>query len=83
LADHLEIIKLINDNLTPQHLGIIMVLIGTFFLAISTKTMDQDQPGLQIRRKDGKKIPANQTYIDKSLFYIGLAFVALGAILQW
>ena len=77
------ITKLIDENLTRQHVCIIIVLIGTVFLALSTKPIEQDGISFQTLSKDGKIITPNQTYIDKSLFYIGLEFIFLGSLLQW
>jgi len=78
----MEIMNLIDDNLTRQHLGIIMVLIGTIILGFSTKTKAQKGIALQVLEEDGKIMKPNQTYIDKDLFLLGFLFISLCSFLH-
>jgi hypothetical protein len=71
-----------------QHIGIILTIIGTVCLAFSVKTETQYtadkfmEDCLERARKDGKFVPT-YTYIDKKVFYIGLACVGIGSLMQW
>jgi hypothetical protein len=69
-------------------IGISLTIVGTFLLAISVKSETQYtgdkymEDIVERSRKDGGFIPT-YTYINKKLFRIGLACIAVGAILQW
>jgi hypothetical protein len=73
--------------ITMQHLGIILTVIGTGFLAFSVRISRQYQGELSKvsdrLKKDHNLIEPTETSIVRSLFWIGLGFVALGSALQW
>jgi hypothetical protein len=73
---------------TRHHIGIILTIIGTVCLAFSVKSETQYsgdklmEDCAERARKDGGFVPT-YTYIDKKLFYAGLAFVGIGSVMQW
>jgi uncharacterized membrane protein len=73
---------------TLSHMGIILIFIGTVILACSVKSQTQYDGNEHmmdcVRRhiKDGGVVPT-YTYIDKKLYYIGLACIGIGSLLQW
>jgi hypothetical protein len=72
---------------TNHHIGIILTVIGTGFLAFSVRITRQYQ-GEMSKIADKLKrgasfIEFTETTINRSLFWIGLGFVALGSALQW
>lgn len=73
---------------TYQHIAIILTIIGTVCLAFSVKTETQYtsdklmEDCVERARKDGKFV-STYTYIDRKIFYIGLACVAMGSLMQW
>jgi hypothetical protein len=80
--------------LDRKHIGIILVIIGTFFMGWSVKTKQSYDKGLRNsirdenrqRRKNGiddDVIMVTETWIDRKQFYGGLVLVAAGSLLQW
>lgn len=74
--------------ITMQHLGIILTVIGTGFLAFSVRITRQYQGEMakdvdRIKMDHPELIEFTQTHIVRKLFWIGLVFVALGSTLQW
>ena len=73
---------------TSQHIGIIITIIGTAYLAFSVKTETQYtgdksmEDCVERARKDGKFVPT-YTFIEKKMFYIGLTCVGIGSLMQW
>jgi len=72
-----------------KHVGIILVVIGTILLAFSLKIIhgyDTKHPVMKESHKIAKEsgyVWPSETYINKWLFWAGLACVALGSLLQW
>ena len=71
--------------ITRQHIGIILTIIGTGFLAFSVRVTRQYQGEMakEVARFKKDSIELTQTSINRSLFWIGLGLVALGSALQW
>ena len=81
--------------MTFQHVGILIVILGTICLAFAVKI--ENKYTLSARSKKDKKKWKNIVkraeddsyfeptivFIDKMLFRIGLACVALGSLFQW
>jgi hypothetical protein len=72
-----------------RHWGILLIILGTGFLAFSVKTRtkyDNDQQLKEALRRSEKYdswVEPNKTWIDKRLFWTGLICVAVGSLLQW
>jgi len=71
--------------ITRQHLGIILTIIGTVFLAFSVRVTRQYKREMakKVDRLKKDDIEPTETSIILSLFWIGLGLVALGSALQW
>jgi hypothetical protein len=75
--------------LTPQHLGILLTIAGTAFLAFSVQVRRQIGDGSPLRavydqkKREGNLMEITETNISRGLFWMGLACVAVGALLQW
>ena len=76
--------------ITPQRVGIIFTIIGTFFLAYSLKKPKTKYSGdplmeraVEISRKEDGHVEPTENLINKKLFCAGLGCVALGSLLQW
>jgi len=59
------------------HIGIVLTIIGTIFLALSVKVESPHEGDFA-----GVSAPP-ETSIDRLLFWVGLIFIALGALCQW
>ena len=79
-----KMIKLIIDN--HQHIGLILVLIGTLCLAFSIKT--EEEPN-EMKRSFERSNPhlkfwySTRVTIIKPLFWIGIILVMIGTAFQW
>jgi len=69
--------------ISKQHLGILISLAGTFILAFSVKVKKQKGYGIQTIGDDDYVIAVNESMIDIKLFWVGLACLAIGSVLQW
>jgi len=71
-----------------QHIGIFVVIAGTVCLAFSVRTWTQYSGDkymediVERAEKNGAFVPT-KTFIDRKLFWLGLAFVAFGSLLNW
>lgn len=82
-------------HLTLAHVGILLVILGTAFLAYAVKV--ENKHTLSARSKEDKKQAEDivkrsedGTYyeptivrVDKILFRLGLVLVAIGSLMQW
>ena len=69
--------------LSLSRIGIILTVIGTVLLAYSVKITEPDGFVWMSNTKDGKDVTPTFTSIVLWRFYIGLALVAVGSLLQW
>jgi hypothetical protein len=79
---------MVPDYFTRQHIGIFVTIAGTVLLAFSVKIKSQysgDMAGVVDKLKGGNPdlIEPTETRIVRGLFWTGLAFVAIGTLLQW
>ena len=73
------------ELLSRQHLGLILVLVGTIFLAFSVQAKSQYNGKLLQELKKAYKnlfVPT-ETVIIRPRFWGGLALIAAGSMLQW
>jgi hypothetical protein len=71
-----------------RHWGILISILGTVLLAFSLKSENQyskHQNRIEIEKwaKSNDGFLPTYTRIDNRLFYIGLALIAIGSLLQW
>ena len=90
-----NIISIVVSLLTLTHVGILLVIVGTAFLAYAVKV--ENKYTLSARSKENKKrledivkrsedgsyYEPSIVRVDKIFFRLGLAFVALGSLMQW
>lgn len=74
-------------GITRQHLGLIIVILGTIALAFSVKTEEQhesDRKEAEKRNPHMEKLwsPVRVT-VRRYLFYGGLLAIAIGTLMQW
>lgn len=74
--------------ITRQQVGIIVVVVGTVFLAFSVRVKRQYHGKAAsdldaIKQKNPDLIEPTETYINRYLFWAGLVLVASGSALQW
>ncbi len=75
--------------MSRQHIGILLTVVGTIFLAISVKVIRQyygEEAKAVDRIKKDKKgmiIEPTEVKIIRSYFWLGLALVSFGSLLQW
>lgn len=74
--------------ITWQHLGIVFTIIGTVLLAFSVQVKRQYQGEMakevdRQKREDLKLLEPTETFISRGLFWAGLIFLSIGAVLQW
>jgi hypothetical protein len=73
---------------TLPHVGIVLTVIGTIFLALSVKVESSYEGDIAKVLDKAKKENPNlteptETSIDRLLFWVGLFFIAIGALCQW
>jgi hypothetical protein len=73
---------------TLPHIGIVLTIIGTIFLALSVKVESPYEGDfadvINNAKKENPDLSAPlQASIDRVLFWVGLIFIALGALCQW
>jgi len=78
-----------------RHGGILFVILGTIFLAFAVKIENKYTlsarskeskkywKNIVSRAEDGSHLEPTIVYIEKMLFNIGLACVAIGSLMQW
>jgi hypothetical protein len=78
-----------------RHGGILIVILGTICLAFAVKIQNKYTlsarsekekkywKNIVKRAEDGSHYEPTIVYIDKLLFHIGLACVAIGSLMQW
>ena len=76
------------DWLTRQHIGIIIVVVGTYVLARSVKVKrqycdDAARDVDRVKKQQPEVVELTETHISRPLFWWGLALVAIGSALQW
>ena len=76
------------DWITLHRVGIIIGVIGTVFLAFSVKVKPQYYGEAArvvdtLKKDDPNMIEPTETFINRIMFWIGLALVAIGSALQW
>ncbi len=76
------------DWVTREHLGIIILVVGTAFLAFSVKVKRQYHGDAarvvdELKKQKPDLVEITETYISRSMFWVGLALVAIGSALQW
>lgn len=75
-------------GITRVQAGIILVIIGTVFLAFSVKTKRQyvgeyGKAIEKLKKENTGLIEPTEAYIVRKYFWIGLFCIALGSLLQW
>lgn len=73
---------------TRQQIGLLFALAGTAALAFSVQPKRLYEGEMarvvdEAKKKDASLSEPTETYIVVRLFRLGLAFVALGTLLQW
>jgi len=70
-----------------RQIGIVLVVIGTIFLAFSVKVKRgyEDEPAKIVDNSKVEKglIEPTETSIVRGRFWIGLSLIGLGSLLQW
>jgi hypothetical protein len=71
-----------------RHLGIILTVLGTVFLAFSVRIIPQyggpiGEAVERARQRDPKLFTPTETRIIRPLFWAGLGLIGIGAALQW
>ena len=69
-----------------HHIGIVLTIFGTAFLAFSVKVKRQyvgEMAKIVDKLKDGDTIEPTETSISRWQFWTGLALIAVGSLLQW
>ncbi len=74
-------------EISLRQIGIVLVVIGTIFLAFSVKVKRgyEGEPAKVVDNSKEEKglIETTETSIDRGRFWIGLSLIALGSSLQW
>jgi hypothetical protein len=76
-------------GLTRQHVGILLTIAGTAFLAFSVNVKRQYGDKGPLReavdraKREGNLMELTETSISVRLFWTGLLCVAVGTLLQW
>jgi hypothetical protein len=75
-------------TISMEHIGIILTVLGTVLVAFSVRVKRQYNKEVRKLVDEAKTrhpdlIEPTETYIVRSLFWIGLILVALGSALQW
>ena len=76
------------NYITGQHLGIILVVMGTTLLAFSVKVKrlysgDIERTIDDLKKQTPELLEPTETYVSRPLFWSGLLLVAFGSVLQW
>jgi hypothetical protein len=81
--------------MTFRHIGILLIIIGTFFLAFAVRIENKYTLSARNKRdkkywedivkraQDGSFYEPTIVFINKFLFYLGLVCIAVGSLLQW
>jgi hypothetical protein len=74
--------------ISREHIGIILTILGTVLVAFSVRIKRQYDKELRKVADEAKTrhpdlVEPTETYIVRSLFWIGLILVAVGSALQW
>lgn len=75
-----------SEWVTRQHLGLLLTVAGTVWLAFSVSVRHQyvgDMRSVAEKSKGSQLIEPTEARISPMRFWVGLLFVAIGALLQW
>lgn len=84
-----------NTQMTIEHVGILLAVLGTVLLAFAVKIENKHTLSAQNKKEkeaarklvadaeDGTYLEPSIVLIDKMLFRFGLACVAIGSLMQW
>jgi predicted thioredoxin/glutaredoxin len=79
---------MVPDLLTRQHIGILLTIAGTVLLAFSVKVKRQYSGKMarvadKLKEREPALVELTETNIVRSMFWAGLASVAIGTLLEW
>jgi len=74
--------------ISTKHIGLILVVIGTVWLAFSLSVKRQYSGEMRkavdkFKKNEKNLLELTEVKIDRFRFWIGLLFIAIGTIMQW
>ena len=75
-------------NIMFRHIGLILVVIGTFWLAFSLtirrQYADEREKVIdEFKKKEMNLLEPTEATVNRFRFWIGLVFIAVGTLMQW